>query len=252
MVKYRVILKTSHRNLHRVDSCMNTWLKDLDYVCLTDKITNKYKEFSGSDNDTYTSNEEKTVNLINEVRETDYLNEYDFLIFIDDDAYLNVNYFHYLLPYFDKTKFYGLAMGGYPHKPGLVFPSGGSGYILSPSHIRNFTPIYRPSFTGGGSEDVVVGNWLEENKQSIYQSVFINEEEHFFKLNGWWPFHREKKILEDTEGFNMDYTRIVIEKYVDDATKTFLRSHLTHHYVRYDFEMQYIHSILKDWDPSYL
>lgn len=252
MVKYKIILKTSHRNSHRVQNCLNTWLNGLDYVCLTDKITGIFNEFSGSENDTYNSNEEKTVNLVNKVRETDFLNEYDFLFFIDDDAYLNVNYLNYLLPYLDKDKFYGLAMGGYPHKAGLIFPSGGSGYIISPSKFKHFKPIYRPEFTSGGSEDVVVGNWLAENNQPIYQSVFIDDKEHHFKLNGWWPFHREKKILEDTEGFQQDYHRVIIERIVDKETESFLHKHLTHHYVRYDYEMQYIHSILKDWNLTYL
>ena len=252
MVKYKVILKTSHRNAHRVENCLNTWLQGLDYVCLTDNVTGRFEEFSGSDNDTYNSNEEKTVNLINKVRESDFLNDYDFLFFIDDDAYLNVNYLNYLLPYFDKSKFYGLAMGGYPHRPDLVFPSGGSGYILSPSHIKNFTPIYRPTYTGGGSEDVVVGNWLEENKQQIIQSVYIDEKEHFFRLNGWWPFHREKDLLEARDGYQQDYHKRIIDSIVDKETETLLNRHLTHHYIRYDYEMQYIHSILKDWKPEYL
>lgn len=252
MGKYKIVLKTSHKNSHRVLNCLSTWLNGLDYVCLTDKITGLFNEFSGSDNDNYNSNEEKTVTLINAVRETNFLNDYDFLFFIDDDAYLNVNYLNYLLPYFEKSKFYGLAMGGYPHKQGLVFPSGGSGYILSPSHIKNFTPIYRPSFTGGGSEDVVVGNWLEENNQPISQTVFIDGKEHYFRLNGWWPFHREKKILEEQEGFQGDYSKVIVERVVDEVTETFLRQHLTHHYLRYDYEMQYVHSVLKDWNPTYL
>lgn len=252
MVKYKIVLKTSHRNSHRVQNCLNTWLNRLDYICLTDKITGLFNEFSGSDNDTYNSNEEKTVNLINKIRETDFLNEYDFLFFIDDDAYLNVNYLDYLLPYFDKTKFYGLVMGGYPNNPSLVFPSGGSGYILSPSLIKTFKPISRPPYTTGGSEDVVVGNWLAENNQKISQSVFIDGIDHHFKLNGWWPFHREKKLLEEAKGYNQDYHRVIIQEIVNKETEKFLNQHLTHHYVRYDYEMEYIHSILKDWKLEYL
>lgn len=252
MVKYKIILKTTHKNTHRVENCLNTWLSGLDYVCLTDKITGRFEEFSGSEKDTYDSNEEKTVNLINKVRETDFLNEYDFLIFIDDDAYLNVNYLKYLLPYFDKTSFYGLVMSGYPNNPNLVFPSGGSGYILSPSHIKNFKPISRPPYTSGGSEDVVVGNWLAENSQSISQFVIIEGKTHHFRLNGWWPFHREKKLLEAAEGTNLDYHRVIIDRIVDKETEKFINQHLTHHYIRYDYEMQYIHNILKDWKLEYL
>ena len=108
---YKIILKTSHKHTDRVDNCVNTWLSTLDYVCLTDKLTGKYPEISGSKHDDYNSNEEKTINFINLVRTTNQFDNYDWLVFIDDDAILNIKLFESILPYLEKTKVYGYRRG---------------------------------------------------------------------------------------------------------------------------------------------
>lgn len=252
MNKFKIILKTSHKNYNRVENCLDTWLKDLDYICITDIITGRFNEISCSNDDSYNSNEEKTVNFFNIVKNSTDFDSYDWLFFIDDDAYLNVNYLYYLLPYLEKEKFYGLTMYGYPKNPKIPFPSGGSGYIVSPSMIKSFSSISKPDYTLGGAEDFVVGNWLYENNQSISQTVFINGNEHFFKLNGWWPFHREERILKETSEFDTNYKKIIIDKIVDNQTEELLNNHLTHHYIREKFEMEYIHSILKNWNINCL
>lgn len=251
-MRFKIILKTTHKNYNRVENCLNTWLRDLDYVCITDKVTGRFNEISCSEDDSYNSNEEKTVSFLNIVKHTDEFNHYDWFFFIDDDAYLNVNYFNYILPYLEKEKFYGLKMAGYSKNPDIYFPSGGSGYIVSPSMIKRFSSIYKPDYTSGGAEDFVVGNWLKENNQDISQTVFIEGKEHFFKLNGWWPFHREKNILESKMLLSEDYKKIIIEEIVDKETEVLLQTHVTHHYIREKFEMDYIHSILKNWDPNCL
>ena len=251
-LRYKVILKTSHKYVDRVEKCLATWLKDLDYVCLTDNITGKFNEFSGSENDTYYSNEEKTITLVNLIRETDLFNDYDWLVFIDDDAILNVNYFEYLLPFLDKTRFYGLCMNGCPGKPSLLFPSGGASYFISPAFIKNMKPMVKPHWTGGGTEDVVVGNWLDENDQKIHQTVTMGENEYFFKLNGWWPFHEEFNTLSESEQTAPNYKEILLEKAVTAETRRKIITHVTHHYVKEMCEIEYIHNLFKVWTPEYL
>lgn len=251
-LKYKIILKTSHKHTDRIQNCLDTWLGALDYVCLTDKLTGKFEELSGSDDDSYNSNESKTIHLINLVRETGLYREYDWLVFIDDDAILNTRYFNYLLPYLDKNKFYGLAMGGYAKKPELVFASGGAGYFISPEKIRTMKTITKPEWSSGGTEDVVVGNWLQENDVKIHQSVTVNDTEFYFKLNGWWPFHREMDLLTKEQQADPNHKQYIIENVVDNTTRDFLLKHVTHHYVRERCEMEYIHNVIKDWIPTYL
>ncbi len=251
-LKYKIILKTSHKHVSRIQNCLDTWLGELDYVCLTDKLTGKFEELSGSDDDSYHSNEAKTVHLINLVREAGLYQEYDWLVFIDDDAILNTKYFNYLLPHLDKDKFYGLAMGGYAKEPELVFASGGAGYFISPEKIRTMKVITKPEWSSGGTEDVIVGNWLRENSVGIHQNVTINNMEFHFRLNGWWPFHREKDMLTEEQWADPNAKQYIIENVVDDTTKDFLHKHVTHHYIRERCEMEYVYSVVKDWIPEYL
>ena len=249
-MRYKVILKTSHKHTARVENCLVTWLGDLDYVCLTDRLTGKFNEISGSDDDSYTSNEEKTITLLNLIRETDYCSEYDWLIFIDDDAILNAKYFEHLIPHLDKSLFYGLGMGGHPKRPEIVFPSGGAGYFVSPQLIKILGKISKPDWSTGGTEDVIVGNWLQENNRTVSQPYL---KDTFVRLNGWWPFHREKDSLavEDQESPNL--RNLVVEKALQsDYSRDFILSHLTHHYLREPIEMEYVYNILKDWTPQYL
>lgn len=251
-LRYKIILKTTHKYVDRVERCLATWLKDLDYVCLTDNLTGKFNEFSGSENDTYYSNEEKTITLVNKIRETDFLNDYDWLVFIDDDAILNVKYFEYLLPFLDKERFYGLCMNGCPRKPELLFPSGGASYFISPAFIKNMKPMAKPSWSSGGTEDVVVGNWLNENDQKIYQTVTVEGSEHFFKLNGWWPFQEELKTMNVFEQHDSNYKELLIQKAVTKETEHKILTHVTHHYIKEMCEIEYIHNLFKVWTPEYL
>lgn len=251
-LRYKIILKTSHRYVDRVEKCLATWLEGLDYVCLTDVITGKFNEISGSENDTYYSNEEKTITLINLIRETNLYNDYDWLVFIDDDAILNVKYFEYLLPLLDKTKFYGLCISGCPKKPELLFPSGGASYFVSPALIKITKPITKPDWSSGGTEDVVVGNWLNENDQKIYQTVMLGENEHFFKLNGWWPFQEELNTLSTSERELSNYRDIILQKAVTKETEHKIITHVTHHYIKEMCEIEYIHNLFKVWTPEYL
>lgn len=250
MIKYKIILKTSHKNEGRIQDCYDTWLKHTDYVCLTDKYTNKFNEISCSERDDYNSNEEKTINFINLIKHSGILDNYDWLVFIDDDAILNKKYFEYILPYLDKEKFYGLCMGGCPQQPDVLFPSGGSGYLISPKLIRAMSDMFKPEWSTGGTEDVVVGNWLGLNNIKIHQTVLIDGVEHYFKLNGWFPFSPQaEKLTEEEARDPVIYVPRVIE-YSKQEREPFLLSHLTHHYLRHREYQVYINEVLERWQPS--
>jgi len=248
-LKYKIILKTSHKQIHRVEYCMKTWLKNLDYVCLTDKLTGQFNEISGSERDDYRSAEEKTVFLINKVKNTVEFDQYDWLVFIDNDAILNVKMFEYIIEYLDKNKVYGIRISGSPQDNKLVFPSGGGGYFISPSLIKKSNSMVNQ---GWGLEDVSIGKWLYDNNIDLLDHYFIGDTKYHMNQNGWWPFQNEKKLLnsEDQNAGNM--RTMVIQKAVTEETKTKLRPYLTHHYMLDYVEMEYVHSIFKDWNPQYL
>jgi len=237
--KYKIILKTTHKNLWRVDNCANTWLKGLDFVCLTDKLSNKYPEISGSLKEDYNSSEEKTVHMINLVKNTSQFDEYDWLVFIDDDAILNVNKWGNIIEYLDKNIVYGLYMhGSYQPQPTLIYPSGGSGYFISPQRIKNSQNMTDKGF---GFEDVSIGKWIEENEITLLDHYFINGEKHNLLLNGWFPFPEEYDKIPKNEVNDSDYPQKLLNSIINHQEKQlWLNQHLTHHYIRNIQFMEYI------------
>lgn len=247
-MKYKIILKTSSVNADRVDLCLKTWLKDLDYVCLTDIPTGRFNEISGSKRTDYYSAEEKTVHLINLVKDTDQFDEYDWLVFIDDDAILNTKMFNHIVPHLSKNAVYGLKMhGSYPKAPTLVYPSGGSGYFISPSLIKKTNHMID---NGWGVEDASVGEWIRQNRLHFEDHYFIDGKRYYLKLNGWFPFGDERKYLNDFEIINHElYPKRLLECIPNHHVKCeSLLTCMTHHYIRWEPLMEYIFDCFKKWE----
>lgn len=243
-MNYKIILKTSHKHTNRVDNCVNTWLSTLDYVCLTDKLTGKYPEISGSKYDDYNSNEEKTVNFINLVRTTDQFDNYDWLVFIDDDAILNIPEFESIIQYLDKEFVYGYKMkGSYQKEPELDYPSGGCGYFISPQLIKKCKPM---TAKGYGYEDVCMGKWLEENRVKIQDKYMVASLMVPLYLNGWFPFQR---YFNDLWKEGDSYVAKMISELTEEDV-TFLHKHVTHHYIRHTSFMKYLHTLLNEKSPK--
>ena len=80
----------------------------------------------------------------------------------------------------------------------------------------------------------------------------IGEHEHFFKLNGWWPFQEEFNMLSDSERAASNYKEILLEKAVTKETERKIITHVTHHYIKEMCEIEYIHNLFKVWTPEYL
>jgi len=218
--------------------CMKTWLKDVPYVCLTDFLTGKFKEISGSRREDYYSAEEKTCFLINRVKNTAEFDQYDWLVFIDDDAILNVKMLDYVIKYLNKDYVYGLPMQGFPRKPTLLFPSGGSSYYISPSLIKKSTPIVDQNW---GTEDVSVGQWIKDNNLNLIDYFYIDDKKHQLNLNGWFPFSDDslKMPPEDLNNPSPYATRLL--KTVNDlgGKELFLKKSMVQHYKRELEIMQY-------------
>jgi hypothetical protein len=238
-MKWKVILKTTHKNIDRVDNCVTTWLSGVDYVCLTDHVTGLYNELSGSKSDLYESNEEKTVTLINLIRETDQFDDYDWLVLIDDDAILNVEMFKTVVEHMDKSFVYGLNMrGSYKKDPSLNYASGGASYYISPSVIKGKQPMKNQ---GIGWEDVSMGIWMRENNIPLEESITIGGAKYKLRLNGWFPFPKHFNNLNSEKE---EYAKEMIKNLTAEENR-FLREHLTHHYIKSRVFMEYINNEMK-------
>lgn len=249
-MKYKIILKTTFKNKDRVYMCLHTWLKGQDYVCLTDALTNEFNEISGSKRQDYHSAEEKTLFLINFVKDSGLFDQYDWLAFIDDDAILNTKMFEYVMPYMNKDYVYGLKMHGvYEKALNTVYPSGGSGYFISPSLIKKAGHMIDNEW---GVEDAAVGRWLEQNNIHLEDHLDINGTRRYLKLNGWFPFEKERKGLSQYELNHPEvYPKRILENITDQEQKLKdMNSCMTHHYLRWLPLMEYVHECFQKWTPD--
>lgn len=243
-MKYKIVVKTTNKNSHRVELCLDTWLKGKDYVCLTDRLTKKFNEVSGSEREDYHSAEEKTVFMINQIIDGHY-NDYDWIAFIDDDAILNTKMFEAILPFLNKNYLYGLDMAGgaFKQDPNLSYPSGGCGYFISPQ-----TAFGRKRMTSKniGIEDASMGYWLRENNIPINTAV---------RLNGWFPFQEEYEKIYHTgiQAHHKDFGPKILDQVEDhNEKKQMILSCMTHHYIRTPELMNYIYDIFQEWVPNNL
>jgi len=238
---FKVIVKTTHKNKQRVLNCLDTWLNGLDYVCLTDKPTGLFNEISGSERDDYHSNEEKTVFMINHIKSNLHrFSLYDWIMFIDDDAILNVKAFRFLMPHLDKNKFYGLKISGSPLGEELNFPSGGGGYFFNVGLIANLP--YMP-IRGHGLEDYSMGQWLNEHNIDINDTVNINDKNYWIKLNAWYPLHKYDQFKTDNPQDLIDALNNNRESVVAEVM-----DYITHHYVKEPLLLHYINDIFNTYN----
>ncbi len=250
-MKYKVVVKTTHKHVDRLLRCKKIWLYELDYVCLTDNIVDHIDmpQISGSSKDNHgESSEEKTVFMFNHIKNNiDLFKEYDWFIFIDDDAILNKKYLEFILPFLKSEYIYGLNMkGSYPEDKTLVFPSGGAGYIVSNDtirghdHIKNFRYLH---------EDVSVGRYMRDNNIILESSVVIGGIKHKIGFNGWNPFQKNIDVLskEEKQKFNTDTT--LIQKIIDESAID-VTNYISHHYIKNDLMMDYIKDKFDKWTPD--
>lgn len=241
---YKIVLKSSSKHIDRVDNCLNTWLSSLNYVIITDKLTGAPNELSMSRDDNYQSNEEKTVNFINYVQANPDQFTEDWLVFIDDDAILNIPMFELIGPHLEKDHVYGYKMkGSYKKDPELDYPSGGCGYFISPELIKKCKPM---TIKGYGYEDVCMGKWLEENRIRIHDKYMIGSLMSPLRLNGWFPFQKHFEKLWETGD---SYVPTMLADLTEEDV-TFLHKHVTHHYIRHKSFMEYLHNLLNEKSPN--
>jgi hypothetical protein len=150
----------------------------------------------------------------------------------------------------NKDYVYGLKMHGvYEKAPKTIYPSGGSGYFISPSLIKKNGYMID---NGWGVEDAAVGRWIEQNGIHLEDHLDINGERKYLRLNGWFPFSEEKNRVNSTEQNDHELFPIRVLENIQNKEKKFedINSCMTHHYIRWRPLMEYIHECFQKWTPN--
>lgn len=219
-MRLKIALKTTNKNVSRVESCISTWLGGLDHVCVTDRASGLFDEVSCGAGEDYESAEEKTCNFFMMVRDG-FLSDYDWVMLIDDDAVLNHGMISDMIPSLDQGMVHGYDMvRAWPKDLSLSYPSGGGGYLVSPELVRSLPPM---EILGIGLEDVRVGVWMRENGVRLGSSLPLWP--WFPKMSvKYWEFVRAEE--EGKESVESLISRLTPED------MGFLKSKVTAHYVR--------------------
>jgi len=230
-MRLKIALKTTNKNSDRVINCLDTWLGGLDYDCVTDKPTGLFREISCGEGEDYESAEEKICNFFGMVRDG-LFSEYDWLMLIDDDAILNSERLFLMLPSLNPEAVHGYDMKrAWLEDLSLSFPSGGGGYLIAPSLIRSMSPMHQ---IGIGIEDVRVGFWMRENGVRMETSL---------PLGPWFPLGVRYWEFERVERESPELIEDMVNS-LSEPDRQFIRSKITHHYVRGSSTMNCLYRLM--------
>jgi hypothetical protein len=212
---------TTQKYLPRIQRVKNTWGRDIPTMFYSDHSDESNNIIKVTDNSDYYNTDTKQINIINMLSESysHILNSYDWILFCDDDTFVNVNRLREDIIFFEYSCIYGNLLTYQRHptnpiynKPGipsdLEYPSGGSGFCMSTSLIKTCGRLtdYKPGFS-----DVNLG------LNAYYKNIPILHHIHF---NGNTP-----------ELCNHDESKI--------------KKAITYHYIVDDAKMQYLYDLTK-------
>jgi hypothetical protein len=154
MKKIVCFVNTTKKHNDRIENILNTWSNKIDTVFYSDHHDETKNVIKVSNRDDYTSGEEKQINVLNMIE--DLMNEddeslldvYDWVFFVDDDTFVNVQNLKKHIESFDENKVYGSIFNSIKdaENPMYVnkvvpleakFPSGGAGFLVSTKVIKS-------------------------------------------------------------------------------------------------------------------
>lgn len=206
---YSIVSSKNFKNT-RQQWLKNTWLKNLDYVFLSD--INNEDNIKLSNNSDYSSGEEKVLNSY------EYLwkekNEYDWFIFCDDDTFLNIKNLENYIATTGFSNFGHLfTKENQPQnqiwqKEGNDFKyySGGAGYVFDKETLKKIHHLTLKIKSGWG--DVATGHLLKK------ANINLN---HCDKMNWHNPYvfaHNEQTIKQAISYHYVQSEEMMINLYI--------------------------------------
>lgn len=185
-MNYSIHILTTHKNKHRQEGLIATWLKDKDnYTFYTDRSTEIGNQAEVDPDDTYFSNGKKNLRELKRIYENNLQSNVDWMLFCDDDTFVNITKLEKLLPTLNKKIMYGsILKGTWPGDPSLNYLSGGAGYLISSELLTRlgYPPLALLNYSY--YSDVCVGLWARANGVQIEQITgFYSQSPEFYTLD---------------------------------------------------------------------
>lgn len=161
-MNYSIHILTTHKNKDRQRTILDTWLKNKEnYTFYTDRSTKIGNQVEVDPDDTYFSNGKKNLRELKRIYENNLHKDVDWMLFCDDDTFVNIPNLEKLLPTLDKKIMYGYILKGtWPGDRSLDYLSGGAGYLMSSELLSRlgFPPLNLLNYSF--YSDVCVGLWM--------------------------------------------------------------------------------------------
>lgn len=153
MKKVVCFVNTTKKHTDRIDNILETWAQNIDTVFYSDHQDFERNVVKISNRDDYASGEEKQINILNNINnftngeDQELLDIYNWVFFVDDDTFVNVENLEKYIQDIDENKVYGSVFDSEKdsENPMYVnnvipkdakFPSGGAGFLVSSKVIR--------------------------------------------------------------------------------------------------------------------
>ena len=166
----------------------NTFLKNVDYYYISNKMDKENHIYGFDTCDAYNDCPNKYLQFIKNMNI-----DYDFYLFIDDDSYVFSNKLIHFLSYFDSQRHYYMGVDFSQTNILTVF-SGGAGFILSnktycllKNYLQNDKTIdeYKKEYTilypncSLNHGDVFMAMWLSETNKMNHLIQYVNTGKYF-------------------------------------------------------------------------
>lgn len=197
MLKILAVIGTGFCMHERRNTIEQTWGKGIDHIYFSDhEASNIIKVTSETE---YRFGELKQVNIIN-MFPSDLLEKYEWVIFTDDDTFVNTKLLKNNLHTFDENFVYGRTINTWAPDWSLRYMSGGAGFLMSTKLIKLIKGKVKYLATGFG--DVTLGIYFRENKIDIIHNELFkshppaHEEVDIDDIKNYFTFHYIKTFDE--------------------------------------------------------
>lgn len=167
-------------NKNRYNNVMNTWGRDKDVLFYADYDDDDKNVIKMSENTSYSSNEEKHINVIKFLNENNKY-DYEWFFFCDDDTFVNTKKLEDSLDTFDPNFVNGSVINSWASDFSLSYCSGGAGMLINFNLLKKINlniKNYNTSFA-----DVSIGLSIREgNIKCANSSLFNSQPPEFYNI----------------------------------------------------------------------
>jgi len=198
MEKILAVIGTGFCMHERRNTIEQTWGKDIDHIYFSDHEANNIIKVTSETE--YRFGELKQVNIIN-MFPSDLLEKYEWVIFVDDDTFVNAKLLKENLQFFDANSVHGRLINCWHPDLSLYYPSGGAGFVMSTKLIKDIKGQLQYLKTGFG--DVTLGIFFREKKINLIQNDLFKShtpnDENISDVENYFTFHYIKTFDEMNE-----------------------------------------------------